>query len=115
MPTATATAYADEVRRVKALGVGTDDIATATGAEAGTVTSWARAQRQPSAEFRTRLLELISIVDRLSATMDPGYIPLWLNKPLLALGDERPLVALSEGRYKEVSRLVGELENDSFS
>lgn len=108
-------AYADEVKRVWSLGVETGDIATATGAEVGTVTSWARATRRPSAEFMARLLELIAIVDRLSRTMDTRYIPLWLNKPLLALGDERPLVALGHGRYKEVSRLVAELENDSFS
>jgi hypothetical protein len=110
-----ATAYADEVKRVRSLGVATGDIAEATGAGVGTVTSWARAQRQPSAAFRDRLLDLIAIVDRLSRTMDEQYVPLWLNKPLPALGDERPLVALGEGRYKEVSRLVAELENDSFS
>lgn len=110
-----ATAYADEVKRVKSLGVDTGDIARATGAEIGTVTSWARAKRQPSAAFRDRLLDLIAIVDRLSRTMDQKYIPLWLNKPLPALGDERPLVALGDGRYKEVSRLVAELENDSYS
>ena len=110
-----ATAYADEVKRVRSLGVETGDIATATGAGVGTVTSWARATRRPSAGFRARLLDLIAIVDRLSRTMDAEYIPLWLNKPLLALGDERPLIALGQGRYKEVSRLVAELENDSFS
>ena len=112
---AIATAYADEVKRVRSLGVETSDIAKATGAGVGTVTSWARATRQPSAEFRDRLLELIAIVDRLSRTMDEKYIQLWLNKPVPALGDERPLVALGEGRYKEVSKLVAELENDSFS
>lgn len=110
-----ATPYADEVKRVRSLGVDTDDIARATGARIGTVTSWARARRQPSAAFRDRLLELISIVDRLAGTMDPGYVPLWLNKPIPALGDERPLVALGEGRYRDVSRLVAELENDSFA
>ncbi len=47
--------------------------------------------------------------------MDQDYVPLWLNKPLPALGDERPLVALGKGRYRDVSRLVAELENDSFS
>jgi transcriptional regulator with XRE-family HTH domain len=110
-----ATAYADEVKRVKALGVEASDIAEATGAEIGTVSSWARAKRQPSANYRARLLELIALVDRLSGAMDPAYVPLWLNKPSPALGDETPVVALGQGRYREVSRLVAELENDSFS
>ena len=75
----------------------------------------AQAKRRPSPESRTRLLQLIAIIDRLSQTMDPSYVPLWLSKPLVALGDEPPLVALGEGRYKDVSKLVAELENDSFS
>jgi hypothetical protein len=110
-----ATAYAEEVKRVRSLGVEAGDIAAATGAGVGTVSSWARAKRQPSAGFRARLLELIALVDRLSVTMNPAYVPLWLNKPLPALGDETPVAALGQGRYKEVSRLVAELENDSFS
>ena len=44
-----ATAYADELKRVRAIGVETGDIARATGAERGTVTSWARAARRPTA------------------------------------------------------------------
>jgi len=60
-------------------------------------------------------LELIALVDRLSGAMDPAYVPLWLNKPLPALGDETPVAALGQGRYKDVSKLVTELENDSFS
>jgi uncharacterized protein (DUF2384 family) len=47
--------------------------------------------------------------------MDQGYIPLWLNKPLPALDDKRPIEALAKGRYREVSRLVSELENAFFS
>ena len=110
-----ASPYADEVKRVRALGIETGDIARATGAAMATVTSWIRSERRPSGQHRTRLMDLIAIVDRLSRTMDERYVPLWLNKPLPALGDERPLVALREGRYRDVSRLVAELENDAFS
>src|SRR5580765_83458 len=99
-----ATAYADEVKRVRALGVETVDIAAATGAAISTVTSWLRSTRRPSARFRDRLLDLIGIVDRLESTMDERYVALWLNKPLPALGDERPVVALGQGRYGDVSK-----------
>jgi uncharacterized protein (DUF2384 family) len=109
------TAYADEVRRVRAIGIETGDIAQVAGAEKGTVTAWARADRRPAGEYRKRLLELVSLIERLSRVMDQGYIPLWLNKPLPALDDKRPIEALAKGRYREVSRLVSELENDFFS
>ncbi len=110
-----ASPYADEVRRVRALGIETADIARATGAAMATVTSWIRSERRPSAAYRDRLMDLVAVVDRLAATMDGAYVPVWLNKPLRALGEERPLVAIRNGRYKDVSRLVAELENDSFS
>ena len=110
-----ATAYAKEVMRVRALGVATADIASATGAERGTVTAWARASRRPSGIYRQRLLELVSLLERLVTVMDPSSVPLWLQKPLRVLNDERPLDALAAGRYREVSKLVAELENDSFS
>ena len=109
------TAYAEEVKRVRAIGVEIGDIADATGAEKGTVSSWARSTRRPVGEHRKRLLELLVIIDRLSQTMEPQYVPLWLNKPLLALDDEAPLGALREGRYRDVSKVIAELENDSFS
>ena len=110
-----ASPYADEVRRVRALGIGTADIARATGAAMATVTSWIRSERRPSAAYRDRLMDLVAIVDRLATTMDESHVPLWLNKPLPALGEERPLVAIRNGHYRDVSRLVAELENNSFS
>ena len=64
------TPYAAEVKRIKALGIETGDIARATGAGISTVGSWARSKRQPTAEFRDRFMDLVSIVDRLSSTMD---------------------------------------------
>lgn len=109
------TAFADEVNRVRKLGVATGDIAAATGSQASTVNAWARATRQPSGAKRDRLMELVALVDRLEQVMAAAYVPLWLLKPLPALGDRRPLELLSKGRYRDVSRLVAELENDSFS
>jgi putative toxin-antitoxin system antitoxin component (TIGR02293 family) len=107
--------YANEIKRVRALGIDTADIARATGAAKQTVTSWLRATRRPRADHRDRLLELVAIVDRLSDVMDDDQIALWLQKPLVALDDDRPLDAIAGGAYRRVSRLVAELENDSFA
>ena len=107
--------FADEVRRVQRLGVGTGDIAVAVGAQPATVNAWARATRRPTGAKRDRLLELVALVDRLERVMQPRYVPLWLLKPVPALDDRRPLELLAKGRYRDVSRVVAELENDSFS
>ena len=109
------TAFANEVKRVRDLGLATGDIAVATGSQPATVNAWARATRNPSGAKRERLMELVSIVDRLERVMAAAYVPLWLLKPVPALGDRRPLELLSKGRYRDVSRVVAELENDSFS
>ena len=109
------TAFADEVNRVRKLGIATGDIAAATGSQPATVSAWARATRSPTGERRERLLELVALVDRLERVMRASYVPLWLLKPVPALDDRRPLELLSKGRYRDVSRLVAELENDSFS
>ena len=112
---AVASAYAEEVKRVQEIGVKTGEIARATGSATATVTAWARSEREPTGLYRKRLLELVALIERLSQVMDPRYVPLWLQKPVPALDDDRPLDALSKGRYRRVSRLVAELENESFS
>jgi hypothetical protein len=109
------TGFADEVRRVQRLGVGTSDIAVAVGAQPATVNAWARATRRPTGAKRERLMELVALVDRLERVMQPRYVPLWLLKPVPALNDKRPLELLSKGRYRDVSKVVAELENDSFA
>jgi uncharacterized protein (DUF2384 family) len=112
---AMAAGYANDLRRVKALGIDAADISRVTGAARATVSSWMRATRRPGAAHRERLLELVAIVDRLTDVMDEDYVAIWLQKPLPALNDDTPLDALGEGRYRSVSKLVSELENDSFS
>jgi hypothetical protein len=58
-----------------------------------------------------RLIELSALVERLERLMEPGYIAIWLRKPVPALGDEKPLDVLGRGDYLRVARLVSELES----
>jgi uncharacterized protein (DUF2384 family) len=85
------------------------------GAQPATVNAWARAARKPTGAKRERLMELVTLVDRLERVMQPRYVPLWLLKPVPALGDRRPIELLSKGRYRDISKVVTELENDSFA
>jgi hypothetical protein len=109
------TVYATEVRRVRDAGLETSDIATATGSDPTTVVAWMASRRSPSGERRIRLIDLSAIVERLQEVMDPGYVPIWLNKPVRALDDQRPIDLIGRGDSREVLRLVAQLENDNFS
>jgi hypothetical protein len=111
----TSAALAEEVRRVRDAGVDTADIAVATGASTAAVISWISARRNPSGERRRRVLELSALVERLERVMTPDHVAIWLAKPLAPLDDERPIDRIAAGDYRSVSRLVAELENDSFS
>lgn len=86
------------------------DIALATGAAASTARAWVALKRVPSGERAKRLAELAAIVERLLRVMEAEYIPLWMNKPIEALDDEKPLEMVARGEYRRVARLVSALE-----
>jgi uncharacterized protein (DUF2384 family) len=74
-----------------------------------------RRTRTPTGERAERLAELSAVVERLVRVMDPGYIPVWLRKPVIALDDEKPLDVLARGEYRRLSRVISELESPTFS
>jgi hypothetical protein len=51
------------------------------------------------------------VVERLARVMDADYIPVWLSKPVEALGDEKPIELLRRGEYLPVARLISSLED----
>lgn len=109
------TIYATEVRRVRAAGLETADIAAATGSDPTTVVAWMASRRSPTGERRIRLIDLSAIVERLREVMDPGYVPIWLNKPVRSLDNERPIDLIRRGQSAAVLRVVTQLENDTFT
>lgn len=110
------TAFAREASYIRKVGHLSDrDIARATGAAVSTVGAWMRRTRMPTGERAERLVELSAMVERLSRVVDPEYIPLWLHKPVVTLGDEKPIDVLARGDYRRLSRLISELESPTFS
>lgn len=91
------------------------DVARATGAGVSTVGAWMRRTRTPTGLRAERLAELSAVVERLSRVIDPGYISVWLRKPVVALDDEKPLDVLARGEYRRLSRVISELESPTFS
>ena len=111
-----AKAFAEEAARIRETGHLTDrDIARATGAGVSTVGAWMRGTRSPRGERAARVAELSEIVDRLARVMEPSYIPVWLQKPVPALDDEKPIELLARGDWRPVARLISGLESPGFS
>ena len=101
-----------EVVRIQWEGGLTDRlIARATGAALNAVREWLALRGQPSGVRAERIAELGSIVERLVRVIEPDYIPVWLNKPIAALDDEKPIDLLRRGQSVRVARLVSSLED----
>lgn len=91
------------------------EIAAATGARPSTVRDWLNGRSDPTGSRATRLIELAEMTDRLRRVMDPEYIPVWLNRPLEVLDDDKPVELLARGEYRRVAQLIAELEYPGVS
>ena len=108
-------AYADEAIHLREVAALTDrDIARATGSGVSTVSAWLRRERAPRGRRAERLVELSAITERLVALLGPERVPVWLNKPIPALGHRKPLDVIADGGYEQVSRVVAEFESPTF-
>ena len=108
-----ATAFAEEAVYVhEVANLNGADIARATGVAGSTARAWLARTRSPGrARAAERLVELSAIVERLARVMDPGYIAVWLRKPIRALDDRKPLDVIRDGDFREVSKLVAAMES----
>ena len=105
-----------EATRVRDVAHLTDrEIAAATGAKPSTVRDWLNGRSSPTGERAQRLIELSEMADRLTRVMDPEYIPIWLNRPIEALEDDKPVDLLARGDYRRVAQLIAELEYPGVS
>ena len=108
-------AYADEAIHLREVAALTDrDIARATGSGISTVSAWLRRERAPRGRRAERLVELSAIAERLVTVLGAERVPVWLNKPIPALGHRKPLDVIAEGGYEQVSRVVAEFESPTF-
>jgi hypothetical protein len=100
-------AYAEEAIHIHDTGHLSDrEIARATGAAPSTVREWLARRRAPTGIRAERLAELSSLVERLARVIRPTYIPVWLNKPVPALGDDKPIDRIASGDDKPIDRIA---------
>lgn len=76
---------------------------------------WLNGRSAPTGTRAARLIELAEMTDRLRRVMDAEYIPVWLNRPIEALDDDKPVELLARGEYRRVARLIAELEYPGVS
>jgi hypothetical protein len=101
----------EEARRVHDLaGLSDRLIATATGAKPSTVRGWLAGRSEPTGIRAERLIELSEMVRRLGRVLRPESIAPWLQRPVLALDDEKPIELIARGDYRRVARLISEIE-----
>jgi hypothetical protein len=79
------------------------------------VREWLARRSAPSGARAERLAELSSLVERLALVIRPTYIPVWLNKPIAALDDDKPIDRIAKGDYRAVARLISGLEDTGAS
>ena len=90
-------------------------IAAATGARPSTVRGWLAGRSEPTGERAQRLIELSEMVRRLARVLRAESIAVWLQRPVLALDDEKPIELIARGEYRRVAKLISEIEYPGVS
>lgn len=90
-------------------------IAAATGAKPSTVRGWLAGRSEPTGTRAERLIELAEMIKRLTLVLRPESIPVWLQRPILALDDEKPIELIARGDYRRVAKLIAEIEYPGVS
>ena len=101
----------EEARRVHDLaGLSDRLIAAATGAKPSTVRGWLAGRSEPTGVRAERLIELSEMVRRLDRVLRSESIAPWLQRPVLALEDAKPIELIAHGEYRRVAKLISEIE-----
>jgi hypothetical protein len=90
-------------------------IAAATGAKPSTVRGWLAGRSEPTGARAERLIELAEMIKRLALVVRPASIPVWLQRPILTLDDEKPIELIARGEYRKVAKLIAEIEYPGVS
>jgi hypothetical protein len=90
-------------------------IAQATGAKPSTVRGWLAGRSEPTGVRAQRLIELGEMVRRLGRVLRAESIVVWLQRPVLALDDAKPIELIARGEYQRVARLISEIEYPGVS
>lgn len=89
-------------------------IARIIDADPHLVARWWQQDLEPDAEARERLLEVIAVLERLSAVLRPQAAHDWLFTPNSLLDHHKPVDLLQQGEYRRVLGLIDALAEGVF-
>jgi putative toxin-antitoxin system antitoxin component (TIGR02293 family) len=90
------------------------EIARAVGTNPRTVSRWLTETTAPQRSQRERLLEVIAVLERLSATLRPEAAHDWLLTPNPLLQYDKPIDLLGEGSFRRVLGAIDALADGVF-
>jgi uncharacterized protein (DUF2384 family) len=79
------------------------------------VRDWFAGRSSPTGTRAERLIELSEMTDRLARVMRGEYIPIWLQRPVPVLQNEKPIELLARGEYHPVADVIADLEYPSVT
>jgi putative toxin-antitoxin system antitoxin component (TIGR02293 family) len=90
------------------------DIARLVGTNPRTVSRWLSDATAPRPDARRRLLEILAVLEQLSAVLKPQAAHDWLFSPNPPLSHHKPIELLAEGEFRPVLALIDALAEGVF-
>ena len=90
------------------------DVASLVGANPRTVARWLAQETEPRTDVRRRLLEVIAVLEQLSAVLEPQAAHDWLFSPNPLLEHDKPIDLLAHREWRRVMGLIEALAEGVF-
>jgi putative toxin-antitoxin system antitoxin component (TIGR02293 family) len=90
------------------------DLASLVGTNPRTVARWLAEESEPRTDSRRRLLEILAVLESLSAVLQPRAAHDWLFSPNPQVGHEKPIELLEAGEWRAVLGLIDALAEGVF-
>ena len=94
--------------------LGAADIARVVGSNPRTVSRWLADEAAPRSAARERLLELVAVLERLSAVLRSSAAHDWLFTPNPELDYHKPVDLLERGKFRSVLGAIDALAEGVF-
>jgi putative toxin-antitoxin system antitoxin component (TIGR02293 family) len=101
-------------RAAEQMDLGPRDLARALDASPRTVARWLNQETTPRGDAKERMLEVVAVFDRLTATLTPPAAHDWLFTPNAALDYHKPIDLLRVGEFRRVLGAIDALAEGVF-